>query len=49
MAKKAEYVKFKNFKRKTKPPFMIHANFESILVLEDNGKGVLLLVVMVIN
>ena len=61
MPKEAEYVKFKNFKRKIKPSFLIHANFESILVPEDNGKqnpndsytnkyqNMLLLVVMVIN
>ena len=61
MPKEAEYVKFKNFKRKIKPSFLIYANFESILVPEDNGKqnpndfytnkyqNMLLLVVMVIN
>ena len=61
MPKEAEYVKFKNFKRKIKPSFLIYANFESILVPEDNGKqtpndsytttdhNLLLLVVMVIN
>ena len=30
--KKGEYVKSKNFERKIKSPFMIFANFESILV-----------------
>ena len=35
---KGKYVKFKNFERKIKPPFMIYADFESILVTEDNGK-----------
>ena len=38
MPKKGEYVEFKNFERKIKSPFMIYADFESILVLEDNGK-----------
>ena len=38
MAKKGEYVKFKNFERKIKSPFMIYEDFESILVPEDNGK-----------
>ena len=35
---KGEYVKFKNFKRKIKPPFMIYVDLENILVPEDNGK-----------
>ena len=38
MPKKGEYVKLQNFQRKTKSPFMIYADFESILVPEDNGK-----------
>ena len=38
MAKKGEYIKFKNFGRKIKSPFMIYADFESILVPEDNEK-----------
>ena len=38
MPKKGEYVKFKNYERKTKSPFLIYADFESILVPEDNGK-----------
>ena len=38
MPKKGEYVKFKNFERKMKSPFMIYANFESILVPIYNGK-----------
>ena len=38
MPKKDEYVKFKNTERKIKSPFMIYANFESVLVLGDNGK-----------
>ena len=36
--KKNEYIKCKNFRRKTKSPFLIYADFESILVPEDNGK-----------
>ena len=38
MPNKGQYVKFKNFKRKIKSPFMIYADFESILVPEDNVK-----------
>ena len=39
MPKKAEYVKFKNFeKNKIKSPFMIYADFESIIVPEENGR-----------
>ena len=38
MPKKSEYVKFKNFERKIKSPFMIHADFEIILTPENNGK-----------
>ena len=38
MPKKGEYVKFINFERKIKSPFMIYADFEGILVPEDNGK-----------
>ena len=38
MPKKGEYVKFKNFERKIKSAFMIYADFESILVPEDNRK-----------
>ena len=36
--KNREYVKFKNYERKIKSPFMIYADFESILVPEDYGK-----------
>ena len=36
--KKGEYIKFKNFERKIKSTFMIYADFESILLPEDNGK-----------
>ena len=38
MPKKGEFVKFKIYKRKTKPPFIFYADFESILVPENNGK-----------
>ena len=38
MDKKGEYVKFKIFERKLKSPFMIYADFEIILVSEDNEK-----------
>ena len=38
VVKKGEYVKFKNYERKIKLPFIIHADFESILVPENNGK-----------
>ena len=38
MLKKGEYVKFKNFEGKIKSPFMIYADFYSVLVPEDNGK-----------
>ena len=38
MPKKGKYVKLKDFKRKIKSLFMIYADFESILVPEDNGK-----------
>ena len=38
MPGKGKYIKFKNFGRKIKSPFMIYADFESILVPEDNEK-----------
>ena len=38
MPKKDEHVRFKNFERKIKSPFMIYADFENILVPEDSGK-----------
>ena len=38
MHKKGDYIKLKYFERKIKSPFMIYADFESILVPEDNGK-----------
>ena len=38
MAKKSEAVKFKNYTRKIKSPFMIYADFESNLLPKNNGK-----------
>ena len=38
MPEKGEYVKFENFERKIKSPFMIYADFESIVVPEEIGK-----------
>ena len=38
MPKKGEYVKFKNYERQVRSPLKIYADFESILVPEDNGK-----------
>ena len=38
MPKKDEYVTFKNYERKIKSPFIIYANFQSILSPENNGK-----------
>ena len=38
MPKEGEYFKFKNGKRKINSPFMIYADFESILVPESNEK-----------
>ena len=38
MCKKCEYVKFKNYESKIMSPFKIYADFESILVPENNGK-----------
>ena len=38
MRKNSKYVSFKNYERKIKSPFMIYADFESILVLEDYGR-----------
>ena len=40
MSKKSKYVNFKSFQRKIKSPFMIYADFESILVPEDNGSEI---------
>ena len=38
MPKRGKYVKFINCERKIKSPLVIYADFESILVPEDNGK-----------
>ena len=38
MDKKGEFVKFKNYERKIKSPFVIYANFESILMPEKIEK-----------
>ena len=38
MPEKGKYVRFKNYERKIKSPFMIYADFQSILVPEDKGK-----------
>ena len=38
MHKKCEYVKLKNYERKLKSPFITYADFENILVPENNGK-----------
>ena len=37
-SKKSEYVILNNYVRKIKSPSMIYVDFESILVLKDNGK-----------
>ena len=37
MPKKGKYIKFRNYGRKIKSSFTIYANFENILVPEDNG------------
>ena len=38
IAKKGKYVKLNNYERNIKSPFIIYADFESILVSEDNRK-----------
>ena len=38
MPTKGECVKLKNFEKKLELPFMIYADFETILIPEDNGK-----------
>ena len=38
MHKKGEFLKFKNYERKIKSPFIIYANFESILMPEKIEK-----------
>ena len=40
MPKKGSYVKFKNYERKIKSSFIIYADFESILLPENNGKQI---------
>ena len=47
MPKKVNMLKFKNFERKIKSPFMIYADFESIQML--GKKKEMLLAVMAIN
>ena len=38
MSKKVEYVKLRNYERNIKLPFKIYADFESIVVPENNEK-----------
>ena len=38
MSKKGKYVRFETYKNKIKSTFMICVDFESILILKDNGK-----------
>ena len=38
MSKNSEYAKIRNYERKVKSPFIIYADFESILVPENNRK-----------
>ena len=38
MSKKGEFIKFKNYGRKVKSLFIIYADFQSILVPENNEK-----------
>ena len=38
MPKRGEYVKFRNYERKTKSVFIINADFESILAPKENEK-----------
>ena len=38
MPTKGEYVKLKNYERKIKSPFIIYADFESILMPENREK-----------
>ena len=38
MLKKCEHVKFRNYESKMKLSFITYADFQSILVLEGNGK-----------
>ena len=36
MAKRDEYVKFKNYERKIKSPFIIYVDFENFMILSKN-------------
>ena len=56
MPKKGDYVKFKNYERKIKSPFIIYADFESILVqskrvlkslVQANIKNIFLAVIVI--
>ena len=58
--KMGEYITFRNFERKKNSPFMIYADFESVLVPEGNESKIwmnllptnienMLLVIIVIN
>ena len=38
MPEKDEYIKFKNYGKKIKSPFMFYGDFESILVQDNNVK-----------
>ena len=38
--KKGEYIKFKNYEKNMNSPFLIHADFESILQPEDNQRQI---------
>ena len=38
MPKKDKYVKFRNYDMKIKSPFIIYADFESILMSKNNEK-----------
>ena len=38
MSTKSEYIKIKSYERKINLLFMIHTDFEGILVPQDNGK-----------
>ena len=40
LPKKGEHIKFRNHKRKTSSPFIIYADFESVLVPEKNEKQI---------
>ena len=36
MAKRDEYVKFKNYERKIESPFIIYVDFENFMILSKN-------------